>query len=569
MGPDPFFARPPEGAGTGDGRPPAFKFEHGLFVAALSVATLAFGWAVSRSLVKLLGIVPDDTFYYLKIAQNLAAHGQSTFDGLHPANGYHPGWMALMTLSALFVSDSEALLRVCIGLAFVCHVGSAVLLTKALGFWIEDFWAYVAGACWLLNPFAWVLLYSGVEGAFYILSLTIAFLFYSRRIAHQQGADLSTGDVLGFAACLALCFYGRTEASVFAAMAIVFFALSRRAPLLARFRLAIGLGTAFAVCVSPWFLFSYLATGRFTQVSGAMKILWGGGHGQREPLEVVVGAFHYLGISWLMHPFVYVPGMPKVRLVISSVLFVILVALLIWGWRRRPESELGAYTRGRASTRSGIGLALVLLIITLLTGSIYGLMFSDQQEWYRAQPSLILFAISFALLATLAPRLSTWQRNASAVGAVLGWGALLGLRLATLNPFPWQRDVYASQQRFEEMVPAGEPIGCFNAGIPGYFSKRTIINLDGLVNNVVYQYYKDGTVDRFLAAAKIRYIADESLALDRGLSYAARVVPTEVVAEAPLREWPYGNRFLWKVGAEARPRAREQKQEARAVAAAP
>lgn len=40
--------------------------------------------------------VPDDAFYYFKIAQNIAAGRGSTFDGLHPTNGYHPLWMGLL-----------------------------------------------------------------------------------------------------------------------------------------------------------------------------------------------------------------------------------------------------------------------------------------------------------------------------------------------------------------------------------------------------------------------------------------------------------------------------------------
>jgi len=48
----------------------------------------------------LLGFYQDDFFYYLKIAQNLAVHGISSFDGIHLTNGYHPLW--LLTLFCLY-----------------------------------------------------------------------------------------------------------------------------------------------------------------------------------------------------------------------------------------------------------------------------------------------------------------------------------------------------------------------------------------------------------------------------------------------------------------------------------
>ena len=43
--------------------------------------------AVTADLDWLLGMVPDDTFYYLQIATNLAGDGQSTFDGTAPTKG--------------------------------------------------------------------------------------------------------------------------------------------------------------------------------------------------------------------------------------------------------------------------------------------------------------------------------------------------------------------------------------------------------------------------------------------------------------------------------------------------
>ncbi len=56
-----------------------------------------------RSSAFLIGSYQDDFFYYLKVAQNIAATGRSTFNGLNLTNGYHPLWMlVLVVLCALF-----------------------------------------------------------------------------------------------------------------------------------------------------------------------------------------------------------------------------------------------------------------------------------------------------------------------------------------------------------------------------------------------------------------------------------------------------------------------------------
>src|SRR5574340_95737 len=37
----------------------------------------------------------DDAYYYYKVAQNISEGRGSTFDGIHPTNGYHPLWLAI------------------------------------------------------------------------------------------------------------------------------------------------------------------------------------------------------------------------------------------------------------------------------------------------------------------------------------------------------------------------------------------------------------------------------------------------------------------------------------------
>lgn len=65
-----------------------------LLYIAIAIATL-FSRFLGRT--PLLAFYEDDFFYYLKVAQNLVAHGMSSFDGVHLTNGYHPLWEAVIT----------------------------------------------------------------------------------------------------------------------------------------------------------------------------------------------------------------------------------------------------------------------------------------------------------------------------------------------------------------------------------------------------------------------------------------------------------------------------------------
>ena len=68
-----------------------------------SVVSFVTLFARFRSQALLLGSYQDDFFYYLKVAENIALTGVSTFDGAHLTNGYHPLWMCvLVCLRLLF-----------------------------------------------------------------------------------------------------------------------------------------------------------------------------------------------------------------------------------------------------------------------------------------------------------------------------------------------------------------------------------------------------------------------------------------------------------------------------------
>ena len=66
----------------------------GAFAAIAAVLVGGVLWADPERVIT--GFLSDDAFYYLKIARSIAEGRGSTFDGLHPTNGYHPLWMLVV-----------------------------------------------------------------------------------------------------------------------------------------------------------------------------------------------------------------------------------------------------------------------------------------------------------------------------------------------------------------------------------------------------------------------------------------------------------------------------------------
>ena len=77
----------------------------------------------------------------------------------------------------------------------------------------------------------------------------------------------------------------------------------------------------------------------------------------------------------------------------------------------------------------------------------------------------------------------------------------------------------------EANTPPEARIGSFNAGILGYFSDRTVVNLDGVVNEDAYRARRDGLTRQYVCEQEIRYLVD--LGLDRWHSVGCNASSSE------------------------------------------
>jgi hypothetical protein len=512
---------------------------------ALITLAIACGYArlVSRPPGWLVGVVPDDAFYYLQIARHLAAGHGSTFDGLHPASGYHPGWMALLVPLAALLPDNAALLRAALALAFLLHVLAAAALVGLFRRFMAPGLAWIGGLCWLANPLALYLALQGVESSLYVLTLVLVLREVCRFVESPAGLR----PHLRLAGALALCFLARTEAGILAlvtcAVAPAFkgWRPASRPSLRAYLRSAALLAAGFTLGVLPWFLYCWAATGTPWQGSGVAKALWA--RQLLDPLSAggrLARAADVLGHAWLIAPWVGSQGSPVEGIdpFVLAAVAPAAVGLLLAA--RRPLADLPR-----------IAGSAWLLGSTLLTGAVYGLFYWDVPLWYRAQPALVLFVLAFVWIAAPGASGRRWGAGFSAGVALLllalSFAGDVGLDQQPFIPYPWQRDFYSSEADFEQRVPPQEAIGCFNAGIPAFFGHRRIVNLDGLVNTSVVPYFRARALDRYLADEKIHYLADDDLALARATPFIGRPLRLQPLASVPLHGWFVARRWLWRV----------------------
>jgi hypothetical protein len=74
-------------------------------------------------------------------------------------------------------------------------------------------------------------------------------------------------------------------------------------------------------------------------------------------------------------------------------------------------------------------------------------------------------------------------------------------------PWPWQEIMLQAGQYLDEQKIEGL-VGSWNAGIIGYYGGGHVVNLDGLVNNDIYEYAVTNTLPSYIDEKKICYIVD-------------------------------------------------------------
>jgi hypothetical protein len=144
----------------------------------------------------------------------------------------------------------------------------------------------------------------------------------------------------------------------------------------------------------------------------------------------------------------------------------------------------------------------ILIIFPTIVFLFYAAYFWHHQIWYFL--SIILFLI--ILLCMLASVI------ANSIGKNAAQKLVYTLFIITLTIFairfavlydeginPWQIDMYKGALELKEYTNKNDTGAAFNAGIYGYYGDRTIINLDGVVNN-------DIVVSRKLGIPLITYL---------------------------------------------------------------
>lgn len=455
------------------------------------VFALGFAWLPLET--SLSHFIYEDMFYYLKIAQNLVEGRGSSFDGSAPTNGYHPLWMVVCAALGL-VFSGNLLVHAVLTVGALLHVVQAALLGQIVR---EHTRPSIALAVMAFHLFNWRALSINLCGLETPLAIVLVLLVVRRLLLRP--ADPTVGASLSLGLTLGIAIASRFDLLLLGAFAGLWVVLDRRYPSFPSVatRLETGaLVTAGAlIALTPWFIFSHRVSSTFLPNSRHAVAM-------RNPIDydlanadgtwdTLVEQAQSLG-AWAPDTANFFGVSP---LVVPDGMLVSAMALAALA----GFTFVGAHvTRRRRQTR----LATALLIYACLHTGYYILFLRAELRYLM--PAAIVGLLAIALIVD-----GVLRHKATRDGARLLWvlAALCFANAALAGVRAWSRGHGATRTHgyhalllkmadwTRHETPPDTVLGAFNAGILGYFSDRTVVNLDGVVN------------DEALAAMRTRELA--------------------------------------------------------------
>jgi hypothetical protein len=452
----------------------------------------------------------DDTYYYLQTAWNTKLLGFVTFDGLHPTNGVQFLWFLVILVLTFIAQTKTALLLLTLAVSFVFN-GLCYVFIALLGATVQrPALALLLAAFWLLQSLPFRVFSMGMENSLHALVFWCALWQSLAFLVRTQNG--TRPNYWGLTISLILNAWTRLDSALLSVLLYAFCTASLASTYWPNLRLflqkhgRVMAGTSLLA-----------AAGLLVQLAA----FWLMGHSILPVSALVKTSGQARGLSSAaLDKFVevLVLGLPSVLQTRFSTPPLILLAAL---------GLLLALPTVRFIARSSSELrALGKLWVCLLAGeliyhayvAVSGVSYMPYFIWYRS-PSFIFWNLTGALGAFYAIESATlmWPRLAG-----LRWAPMAAsLSVVLLAVYWFVRSLgftselysarYGSAQWIEANSQPGTIYAAWNTGQLSYYSNRTFINLDGVINSLdYYEQVLSGSMPLmdYLHQNNVAYIVD-------------------------------------------------------------
>lgn len=433
-----------------------------------------FDFAIDR-------LMPDDAFYYFKIAENIRHGLGSVFSVNEPTNGYHPLWMILLVgIQFAFSPGKETFILYALFLAVCLNMGSAFILYYFLtGLGLRRQQVLLGITVFLWMPYMVHISLTGLETPLFHFLLLSVFAIVQKIL--KDSNDLSKKYIILLGICSGLLMLARTDSIFFTSFIYSYLLVKNYKKHVFPLFLS---GVVATVVLSPWLLWNIATFGTIVQSSGvAMSGLY---HWYMPSMITweyflkastkALGSFYWLfGFLLRQQGNYYHGGSPAWKFCIGCILASI-VAISLYKKTIKKNLILPVWIWGPS---------LLFLIFHL-----YVRLFV--QVWHLSVALLIMVLFIVNLID------EKILSSVRLIGIIIILGSITIYTLQYCYFYP-QQGIINVYKTYKANSIKPLKIGHTDCGYFGYFSKHTVVNLDGVVNNRALQYILAGRFSEYVA----------------------------------------------------------------------
>jgi len=488
-----------------------------------------------------VSLIIDDTYYYLQTAWNAKMLGFVTFDGLHATNGVQLLWFVIIFSLAMMAKSKAVLLFTTLAVSFLLNGLCYLIILKIGAVLQQPVVALFMASLWALQSLPFRIYSMGMENSLHALVFWCVIWQSVEFLIRVQNKDKP--NFWGLTVVLVLVVWTRLDSALVSAIVFTFcvgmlaFTYRHNLKLFFQRHSKAVAGSSFLAgfgLVAQLTAFRLMGNS-FLPVSALVKTSGAGRGSDIEPIDKLVRVVIFGMPSILQGRF---PTPALVLLGISGILLVILARVTI----RDHSPEIRAFLNLWSCLLFG---EIIYYAYVALSSVEYAPYFI----WYRS-PSFIFWIITGSLVALFTlerarlvlPSLNI--RKWAPVGfSVAIFAVAIYMFARSIN---FASDLYTARYNTALWIAENSPpdaiFASWNAGQLGFFSDRTFINLDGVINSV--DYYEDvlrGSISLtdYLFENRVDFIVDYD-------TYAS-IPDLPVVRSFPLNDESGRSIQIWQV----------------------
>jgi hypothetical protein len=474
---------------------------------AIQVSLLARGVKYAA-----VSLTIDDTYYYLQTAWNAKLLGIVTFDGLHTTNGVQLLWFVIIFLLAMLAKSKAVLLFATLAVSFLLNGLCYLMILKIGAVLKQPVLALFMASLWALQSLPFRIYSMGMENSLHALVFWCVIWQSVEFLIRVQNKDKP--NFWGLSVVLILVVWTRLDSALLSAALFTFCVgmlaytyrhnlrlfLQMHGKAIAGSSFLAGFGLAAQLIAFRLMGDSFLPVSALIKTSGTARGLSAAAIDKL--VEVLI-----LGMPSILQ------GRFSSLVLILLGIFGILIVIRAQLVRPNLPEELRAF----------LNLWSCLLIGELLYHfyiAVSGVQYTLYFAWYRS-PSFIFWILTASLVAFFA--VEKLQRVKSS-WTIPGWTPVsLTVLIFIVAIYMFARSInftstlyavrYDAALWIAENSPPDTVFASWNTGQLGYFSNRTFINLDGVINSVdYYERVLQGSVPLkdYLFENHVDYIVDYS-----------------------------------------------------------